>query len=360
MPAEDLKYFADIYRKLDPGTHPQEIQNIIEDWSTRFQNSPDYQTYVQDPLSSGEVTGDRSTQRNPTSPVNQRLKRHPILPWRQLGVLSQRHFRLIWRDRPSLILSLLTGPIGIALVWLGVQGKTPLIASTPSDLQQASLALRVVFIFSCVAIWVGLSSAVQEIVKEAAIYVRERLVNLGILPYIGSKVLVRLGIALVQTLLITGAIALGFASPESELLPWWLGLGITTFLTLLSSLCLGLMLSAFVRNATAANSALPLVMIPQIIFSGVLFDLKGIADWISNGMPSRWSVAAYAALVNVNKMIPTLPANPKTPALQGTLASNPAYAATWNNLAQNWSMLVLHALLYWFITLYLQRRKDIY
>jgi len=40
------------------------------------------------------------------------------------------------------------------------------------------------------AIWLGASNAAREITKEAAIYARERLVNLNVFPYIMSKVVV--------------------------------------------------------------------------------------------------------------------------------------------------------------------------
>lgn len=55
-----------------------------------------------------------------------------------------------------------------------------------------------------------------------------------------------------------------------------LGLGIIVFLTLLASMSLGLMVSAFVKNSSQANSAFPLFLVPQIIFLGVLFSLGSL------------------------------------------------------------------------------------
>ena len=82
----------------------------------------------------------------------------------------------------------------------------------------APLALRVLFVFTCAALWVGLSSSLQEIVKEAAIYMRERLVNLSLFAYLGSKLIILSGLALLQTLLIS-LIVLGlFKSPQPQLI----------------------------------------------------------------------------------------------------------------------------------------------
>ncbi|GBF79245.1 hypothetical protein [Aphanothece sacrum] len=55
------------------------------------------------------------------------------------------------------------------------------------DPQRAFLALKVLFIFTCATTWVGLSNSVTSIIHEKSIYIRERLVNLKIIPYLGSK-----------------------------------------------------------------------------------------------------------------------------------------------------------------------------
>src|SRR5262249_13699491 len=49
-------------------------------------------------------------------------------------------------------------------------------------------------------LWFGCNNAAKEIVKEEAIYGRERAVNLRIGPYLGSKMLVLGVIAAIQTL----------------------------------------------------------------------------------------------------------------------------------------------------------------
>lgn len=350
MPSEDLKYFADIYRKLEQGSNKKDTQETVNYWGNKFLESSEYQSYIQASLS------DTKASTSKTAPP----KRVGVSPLRQLLLLSQRHLQLVLRDRVTLALSLLTGPIGIGLILLIVQGLTPLASLDSPDITQAALALRVVFVFSCVAIWVGLSSSVQEIVRESAIYARERLINLGLIPYLGSKFLIRSGIAILQTLLIISVILWGVASPDSNLISWPIGLAITNFLTLLASISLGLMLSALVKSENEANSTLPLVMIPQIIFSGVLFELEGIFSKLSWLMPSRWAVGAYGALVNVNAMVPKLPiitgSNP-TPQI---FEPSSVYDATWQNLSLNWGMLCLHTAIYLMIALYLQKRKDVF
>jgi ABC-type multidrug transport system permease subunit len=242
---------------------------------------------------------------------------------------------------------------------LAVQGKDPLTPLTPATALPASLALKTLFVFCCVGIWVGISCSAQEIVKEAAIYARERLVNLGLFAYIGSKLMVRSVIAIGQTFLLVLTILLCFKSPASHLLPWTIGLAITNFLTLFSSICLGLLLSTFVKNENAANNALPLTMIPQIIFSGVLFDLDRLSEPISWLMLSHWAVRSYGSLVDVNAMIPPATIIPGQPPIPQPMQPQSYYEPTWSHLTTDWAMLLVSGGIYTAIALYLQKRKDI-
>jgi len=345
MPSSDFKYFSDIYLKLEQGSTEGENQVIVDDWAKRYHKSEKYKAYIQASLSPGkekQLSGDSSS--------------HTSSPFHQLLLLSRRYYQLVRRDRASLVFTLLSGPITIALTALCLEGEAPLAYVDSPTLTQAPLALRLLFVFSCIAIWLGLSNSIGEIVKESAIYRRERLLNLGLLPYLGSKFLLRTGIALLQTIFMVVAILISFNAPQSELIPWWLGVGITTFLTLIASTSLSLMLSALVKNENQGNGILPLIMIPQIIFSGVLFDLEGVARPLSWLMLSRWSVVAYGALADLNNMVPSI-SDDSFPLL---FEPSSTYNATWENLSLNWLILCLYTAIYLLITLFLQKRKDIF
>jgi len=100
MPSDDLKYFADIYIKLDQGKTKSENEQTVKHWTEKFlHHSAAYQSYIQASLSPGKVTPFQPPPRSGSgsSPLN------------QLRLLSQRYLKLILRDRRSLALSLLTG-----------------------------------------------------------------------------------------------------------------------------------------------------------------------------------------------------------------------------------------------------------
>ncbi len=147
--------FADIYNRLE------DEKNVIAQ-AEKFRQSSYYQSYIADRVSV-------RSQQLPSSSLSQTVKRSPF---QQLALLTQRYFQLILRDPINLGLALLTAPIGISLITLAIRDKDPLIPVVEADPSLAPLALRVLFVFTCAAIWVGLSSSLQEIVKESAIYLR--------------------------------------------------------------------------------------------------------------------------------------------------------------------------------------------
>lgn len=340
--------FADIYIKL-------ESQESVNQEAERFRQSQYYQDYIEKRLS--QATPEIAS--NPAKVI------HPF--FQQLFILTQRYFKLIIRDKISLILSLITAPIGISLITIAIRNQDPLVITNPDEFELVSkaapLALKVLFVFTCASLWVGLSSSLQEIVKESEIYRRERLVNLRLIAYLGSKLLIIGGLALLQTLLIAIVILVGFKAPEPDTIPWALGMSITTYLTLLASMSLGLMVSAGVKNSTQANNALPILLLPQIIFSGVLFEIKGkLTQLISWLMLSRWSIGAYGVLVEIKGMINIAQKTDEVKMFKMALPfedPNNVYLETWANLSLNWGMLLLHTMIYLAITFWLQKRKDI-
>lgn len=359
--------FADIYIKLETP------DNCLAA-ATRFQTSDYYQTYVKERLSL-PTHGEQLNSNRPIVPPPERVKQSFF---QQLQLLTRRYIQLLRRDPVYLGLSLLTAPIGILLVWLATKDTlqdpskafdaamnpwlTPFVGS--ANVSRAGMALKILFVFTCANVWVGLASSLQEIIKESAIYLRERLVNLGLLAYVGSKLVTLGGLAIAQSLLISAIVLICFKQPEpiAELAPmnWYLGMPITTFLSILDAICLGLMVSASVKNSAQANSALPLLLLPQIIFAGVLFGLDKvpvgrIVSWLTI---SRWSIGAYGTLIDLNILIPTSN-NDAGIDFSQMMKTSSVYDTNWQNLGLNWGMLLLQSVVYIGVTIWLQKRKDL-
>jgi len=333
--------FADIYIKLDN-------KKAVLDTANKFKNSKYYDKYITQKLGTDHQ-----------SKVTVKPKKVKSNFLKQFFILCQRYYQLIVRDKVNLIISLLTAPIGIFLIDLAIRKKEPFILGKEADPALAPLAQTVLFVFTSAAIWVGLATSLQEIIKENDIYLRERLVNLNLFAYLKSKITVLSALAFLQTILMVGVILLAFSPPESETISWLAGVSITSFLTLFASICLGLMISATVKNSTQANSALPLLLLPQIIFSGVLFKIEGFGKYLSWSMISRWSVGAYGSLVNINKLVPEVKILPDGTKIEAPFKITEVYNPQWDNLTLNWQILILHSLIYLLITWMMQKRKDI-
>ena len=95
---------------------------------------------------------------------------------RQWLTLSRRYVEVLGKDKLNLVILLIQAPVIAALTFV-VMGS-----NLPRDF--------VYFVLSLVAIWFGTSVAAREIIRERPVFRRERMVNLGILPYLGSKLLV--------------------------------------------------------------------------------------------------------------------------------------------------------------------------
>jgi ABC transport system ATP-binding/permease protein len=364
VPSQD---FADIYIQL-------ETSDNCLDAATRFQTSDYYQTYVKERLSL-PTHGEQPNSKRTLVPPPERIKQSFF---QQIQLLTRRYVQLLSRDPVYLGLSLLTAPIGILLVWLATKDTlqdpskafdaamnpwlTPFVGS--ANVNRAGMALKILFVFTCANVWVGLASSLQEIIKESAIYLRERLVNLGLLAYVGSKLVTLGGLAIAQSLLISAIVLICFKQPEpvAELAPmnWYLGMPITTFLSIFDAICLGLMVSASVKNSAQANSALPLLLLPQIIFAGVLFGLDKVPvgrliSWLTIG---RWSIGAYGTLIDLNILIPTSN-NDAGIDFSQMMKASPVYDPTWQNLGLNWGMLILQSVVYIGVAIWLQKRKDL-
>jgi hypothetical protein len=159
------------------------------------------------------------------------------------------------------------------------------------------------FLICIIILWFGCNNSAKEIVKEDAIYRRERAVNLGILPYLSSKFLVLSAITALQTLLlmvlIYGSMEFGHAflhlsrpNPDYRL-AYLMQFGVLALLGM-TGVALGLCLSALVDNPDQANTLLPYVLIPQVILGGGVLSVKsGLLLWIAMIFsPAYWGFRA--------------------------------------------------------------------
>jgi hypothetical protein len=133
-------------------------------------------------------------------------------------------------------------------------------------------APKFLFILAFSAVMFGCINGAREIVKEKPIYMRERMVNLGIVPYMFSKIAILGMLCLMQSLVIVFLVNLVDPFQESIFFPPFMAVYITIALTAFVGM-VGLAVSAVVSNTDRATSIIPILLIPEVTFSGVIFPL---------------------------------------------------------------------------------------
>jgi hypothetical protein len=147
----------------------------------------------------------------------------------------------------------------------------------------------------------GCINGAREIVKESAIYKRERSVNLGIVPYMFSKIVVLGLLCLFQSAVLVFIVNLGEPLHQGIFLNPILETYITLTLTALAGLMVGLAISAIAPNNDRAMSFVPIILIPEVTFSGAII---AINDWFTQILatifPTRWAMAAMGSSIGLH------------------------------------------------------------
>ncbi len=247
----------------------QIAEEVAEGWKQRFIETEQYQKNILQPL--GALKG----QQHAANPAKHRPTVTDGL--RQWKTLAQRYIEVLFYDKFNLLILFGQAPIVACLTYLVVDHKSP------RDFPYFVLAL--------VAVWFGTSIAAREIIRERAVYNRERMVNLGLLPYVGSKLLVLSLIVGLQCLLLFGLLRLFHVAGMMKLPGDYFGLSqlVVVLLTGLVGISIGLFISAIVRTSEMATSLVPLLLIPQIIFCGLVGVPKGTAKYVGTLMPATWA-----------------------------------------------------------------------
>jgi ABC transport system ATP-binding/permease protein len=154
------------------------------------------------------------------------------------------------------------------------------------------------FISVVVALFLGLTVSAEEIIKDQKILKRERFLRLNKHSYLLAKIGIMFAISLIQTGCFV-AIGNSILEVKGMFLPFWLVL----FSTSCFANVLGLNISASFNSAKVIYIIIPILIIPQLLFSGVIvrFDRlfpaissQSSVPLIGNVMTSRWAYEAMA------------------------------------------------------------------
>ena len=288
-PGEALGYFglsdwADLFQAFD--LYPD------RDWAGDFASSLTYARYAAAQQRPDAALPDQ--QRSALAPAAR-----PRRGLRQYATLTRRYARVIAADRGYvLFMGLLPVVLGLLIRFVpAMQGL-----AGPNGNMSAQELLQILVTCACLA---GTACSIRELVKERPIYIRELAAGLSPGAYLLSKLTLLGAISIVQSCVI---VLLGVAGRQmpahGALLTNYplLELIIAIAVLAVTSMCIGLLVSAFVSTSEKAMPFLVMLTMFQVILSGGVLPFNGMnglsqLSWIA---PARWGFAAGASTVNLN------------------------------------------------------------
>ena len=209
--------------------------------------------------------------------------------------------------------------------------------------EQYEMSKSLLFALSCSAFWVGMLNAIQEICKELTVVKREYMTGLSLSSYISSKIIVLGALCMIQSLLITGVFSLMVGLPEKGIITVpFIEILFTTFLTAIASAAMGLFVSSLFTNADRAMTVAPILLMPQILFSGLIFKLSGVTETISWLAVCRWSMEGYGTTANLNE----LPLKLQQEGVQIPHETESFFEFTSSHLLTSWCILVVYTIVF--------------
>ena len=269
---------------------------------------------------------------------------------KQIATLSSRYVRVIASDKFYLaLLTLIPIIIGVISYAAGSSYGFGSGTVTKSGFNYNPFAQGTILVLILGSIFVGLSTSIQEIVKEGAVRKREQSVGIRSRTYVASKVLVLGLIVVAQILVFTSIVLFNRPMPDAGQLMSSSRAEITLVcvsLGLCSSL-LGLAISAFLSSSEQAMPTLVGMTMIQVVLSGALpLETKGIINQVSMAVPSYWATNALSASVDI---------------VQLNLTSDPDLQDRWvasaANMINSLTVVGLFALIFVAITLAKVRRS---
>jgi ABC-type multidrug transport system ATPase subunit len=216
---------------------------------------------------------------------------------KQIKIFTVRDFLAKLSNKQYLLINLLEGPLLALILAFIIKYK-----SAPggkeyifrfNDNFPAFMLMSII-----VALFMGLTVSAEEIIRDRKILKRESFLNLSWNSYLFSKLAILFLLSAIQTFcfVLVGHLILEI---HGMTFAFWLVL----FTTSCFANVLGLNISSAFNSAVTVYVMIPLLLIPQMILSGLLFNFdklnnlistKGKVPVVADMMASRWAYEAMA------------------------------------------------------------------
>lgn len=258
---------------------------------------------------------------------------------KEFRLLTKQYLRILLGDVKNLLVSL-AFPVIAAFITVWIAGENMFV--TYEGTKSAC------FVLVSAAIWGGLFNSIQTIVKERANIKRDLIsggLRLGC--YTASRAILQMILCAIQS----AVLCLSFygveyqydnTMPEAGLIfenpviEYYISLFLLTF----AADAMGLMISCIVKKEETASVMAPYILIVQLIFSGILFTMKGAAETVSYVMLSRWGMETMGAISDLNE----LPLRIQETVPMVPHEAEDMFEHTMEHLVGGWAVLLLFAI----------------
>ncbi len=259
----------------DDGKHTRERAYTPKFWHKRYLE---------------ELTPKEDTAETTRNPPDKAVFTPSILG--QIGVFLKRNIRTKLSNPSYLAINLLEPPL-LALIigWISRN------SSSEGYFYGDNRSMITFFFMSViVALFMGLSVSAEEIVRDRKILQRESFLNLSWFSYSTSKFLYLLIISAIQMALYTGISIYILKIPDFTMKMFIVLLCCSLFAT-----TLGLNISSAFKSAVSIYILIPILLIPQLLLSGVVISLDDLiprdsgnvhTPILADTMASRWALEA--------------------------------------------------------------------
>lgn len=218
---------------------------------------------------------------------------------KQFWIFAMRDALSKLKDHQYLAINILEAPL-LALI-LGFFTKFLIGGEGDPDLYLFSENVNIpayLFMSVVVSLFIGLNVSAEEIIRDRRLRKRESFLNLSRFSFLNSKIFVLFVISAIQSLSFV-LIGNGILEIEGMTLRYWAIL----FSTACFANMLGLNISSGLNSVVAIYVLIPLILVPHLLFSGVIVNFDKLHNSISSKeftprigdiMVTRWSYEALA------------------------------------------------------------------
>lgn len=312
------------YGSIDDALEFFDVNDVVNVYNMITENAPEWSAkYLKTAAPVGK-----------SRPVENTASHKKESKLRQLSVLCARYIKLVTNDKQRLLLLLVQAPLLAFLISFVADGN---------QFEQYDMTKSLLFALSCSAFWIGMLNAIQEVCKERTVMKREYMTGLSLGAYITSKIIVLGGLCLIQSFLVVTVFSLSAGLPENGLMMApYIELLLTTFLTAVASAATGLFVSSLFTNADRAMTVAPILLMPQILFSGLIFKLSGASELVSWLAVCRWSMEGYGTTANLN----SLPLRLQQEGIAVPHEAEDFFDFTLPHMLTSWGILVIYTVVF--------------